>query len=157
MPIYFPATTSNHNCIDQSNSLHKCSFRFFVYHFQIELGRNMVRDRQPIHAQTVSWLSVSCLKVELRTRWRLTLCAFRFSFHSVTEDGNPWLDMSHIVTTLNKLDAGTMEKVSSPQPWLGSRVTVFSFIVLGTTNEPRWAICFSLNLRWVKTMLVRSF
>lgn len=33
-------------------------------------------------------------------------------FHTVTEDGNPWLDMSHIVMTLNKLDAGTMEKVS---------------------------------------------
>lgn len=33
------------------------------------------------------------------------------SFHTVTEDGNPWLDMSHIVSTLNKLDAGTLEKV----------------------------------------------
>lgn len=32
-------------------------------------------------------------------------------FHAVTEDGSPWLDMSHIVSTLNKLDAGTLEKV----------------------------------------------
>lgn len=35
----------------------------------------------------------------------------KIRFHTVTEDGNPWLDMSHIVSTLNKLDAGTMEKV----------------------------------------------
>lgn len=32
-------------------------------------------------------------------------------FHTVSEDGSPWLDMSHIVSTLNKLDAGTLEKV----------------------------------------------
>ena len=33
-------------------------------------------------------------------------------FHTVTENGTPWLDMSHIALSLNKLDAGTMEKVS---------------------------------------------
>ncbi|CAA9997558.1 unnamed protein product [Nesidiocoris tenuis] len=32
-------------------------------------------------------------------------------FHLVTEDGRPFLDMAHIVYTLNKLDAGTHEKV----------------------------------------------
>lgn len=34
-------------------------------------------------------------------------------FHSVSEDGRPWLDHAHIVQSLNKLDAGTMEKVNN--------------------------------------------
>lgn len=34
-----------------------------------------------------------------------------YLFHSVTEDGRPWLDHSHIVQSLNKLDAGVIEKV----------------------------------------------
>lgn len=42
-----------------------------------------------------------------------------FRFHTVTEDGNPWLDMAHIVTTLNKLDAGIMEKVRKILATLG--------------------------------------
>jgi len=32
-------------------------------------------------------------------------------FHQVTEDGQPFLDMAHVIHTLNKLDAGTQEKV----------------------------------------------
>ncbi|XP_014242241.1 PAN2-PAN3 deadenylation complex subunit PAN3 isoform X2 [Cimex lectularius] len=32
-------------------------------------------------------------------------------FHQVTEDGRPFLDMAHVVHCLNKLDAGTQEKV----------------------------------------------
>uniref|UniRef100_A0A069DZG7 PAN2-PAN3 deadenylation complex subunit PAN3 n=1 Tax=Panstrongylus megistus TaxID=65343 RepID=A0A069DZG7_9HEMI len=32
-------------------------------------------------------------------------------FHQVTEDGRPYLDMAHVVHSLNKLDAGTNEKV----------------------------------------------
>lgn len=35
-----------------------------------------------------------------------------YLFHAVTEDGLPWLDHAHIVQCLNKLDAGTMEKVN---------------------------------------------
>lgn len=35
-----------------------------------------------------------------------------YLFHSVTEDGRPWMDHAHIVQCLNRLDAGTMEKVS---------------------------------------------
>lgn len=34
-------------------------------------------------------------------------------FHQVTEDGRPYLDMAHVVHSLNKLDAGTNEKVIS--------------------------------------------
>ncbi|XP_068123104.1 PAN2-PAN3 deadenylation complex subunit PAN3 isoform X2 [Hyperolius riggenbachi] len=33
-------------------------------------------------------------------------------FHQVTEAGTPWIDLSHIVSCLNKLDAGVPEKVS---------------------------------------------
>lgn len=35
-----------------------------------------------------------------------------YLFHSVADDGRPWLDHAHIVQCLNRLDAGTMEKVS---------------------------------------------
>ncbi|XP_052452326.1 PAN2-PAN3 deadenylation complex subunit PAN3 isoform X2 [Carassius gibelio] len=33
-------------------------------------------------------------------------------FHQVTEAGTPWIDLSHIVSCLNKLDAGAPEKIS---------------------------------------------
>ncbi|XP_077480481.1 PAN2-PAN3 deadenylation complex subunit PAN3 [Stigmatopora argus] len=33
-------------------------------------------------------------------------------FHQVTESGTPWIDLSHIVSCLNKLDAGGPEKIS---------------------------------------------
>lgn len=34
-----------------------------------------------------------------------------YVFHQVTEDGNPWLDMAHIIQCLNKLDVGVPEKI----------------------------------------------
>lgn len=43
---------------------------------------------------------------------RYMLKLFRdYVFHQVTEDGRPWLEMSHIVQCLNKLDSGSLEKV----------------------------------------------
>jgi len=36
-----------------------------------------------------------------------------YLFHQVTEEGRPWLDMSHIVQTLNKLDSGSSDTVNS--------------------------------------------
>uniref|UniRef100_A0A4W3HXJ4 PAN2-PAN3 deadenylation complex subunit PAN3 n=1 Tax=Callorhinchus milii TaxID=7868 RepID=A0A4W3HXJ4_CALMI len=33
-------------------------------------------------------------------------------FHQLTEAGTPWIDLSHIVSCLNKLDAGVPEKIS---------------------------------------------
>lgn len=43
---------------------------------------------------------------------RYMLKLFRdYLFHSVNDDGTPWLDHAHIVQCLNKLDAGTLEKV----------------------------------------------
>jgi len=34
-----------------------------------------------------------------------------YVFHQVDEQGNPLLDLAHVLTCLNKLDAGTDEKV----------------------------------------------
>jgi PAB-dependent poly(A)-specific ribonuclease subunit 3 len=44
---------------------------------------------------------------------RYMLKLFRdYLFHQVTEEGRPWLDMSHIVQTLNKLDSGSADTVN---------------------------------------------
>ncbi|XP_052793703.1 PAN2-PAN3 deadenylation complex subunit pan3-like isoform X2 [Mya arenaria] len=44
---------------------------------------------------------------------RYMLKLFRdYVFHQVDETGAPWVDMSHIVMCLNKLDAGSPEKIS---------------------------------------------
>ncbi|KAK7789628.1 hypothetical protein R5R35_012326 [Gryllus longicercus] len=43
---------------------------------------------------------------------RYMLKLFRdYVFHQVTEDGSPWVDMSHVVQCLNKLDAGVSDKI----------------------------------------------
>ena len=45
---------------------------------------------------------------------RYMLKLFRdYIFHQVTSDGRPWLDMSHIVSCLNKLDTASPDKVQS--------------------------------------------
>jgi len=43
---------------------------------------------------------------------RYLLKLFRdYVFHQVTADGRPWLDLSHVIHCLNRLDAGVFEKV----------------------------------------------
>ncbi|XP_030756046.1 PAN2-PAN3 deadenylation complex subunit Pan3 [Sitophilus oryzae] len=43
---------------------------------------------------------------------RYMLKLFRdYVFHQVTEEGQPWLDMAHVVQCLNKLDSGAPEKI----------------------------------------------
>lgn len=43
---------------------------------------------------------------------RYLLKLFRdYLFHQVDADGRPWLDIGHVVATLNKLDVGSHEKV----------------------------------------------
>lgn len=43
---------------------------------------------------------------------RYMLKLFRdYVFHQVTAEGKPWLDMAHVVSCLNKLDAGSQDKV----------------------------------------------
>lgn len=88
----------NH-CDMQENELLKEMENGRLYRLLVKLGAINERD---LHMD-VTWS-------ETGNRYMLKL--FRdYLFHTVTEDGNPWLDMSHIVSTLNKLDAGTMEKV----------------------------------------------
>ncbi|CAG9799996.1 unnamed protein product [Chironomus riparius] len=88
----------NH-CDMQENELLKEMENGRLYRLLVKLGTINERD---LHMD-VTWS-------ETGNRYMLKL--FRdYLFHTVTEDGNPWLDMSHIVSTLNKLDAGTMEKV----------------------------------------------
>lgn len=44
---------------------------------------------------------------------RYILKLFRdYIFHQVDEHGGPWIDMAHMVDSLNKLDAGVMDKVT---------------------------------------------
>jgi len=43
---------------------------------------------------------------------RYMLKLFRdYVFHQVMEDGRPWLDMAHVISCLNKFDAGVSDKV----------------------------------------------
>ena len=44
--------------------------------------------------------------------YRYMLKLFRdYMFHQVMEDGRPFLDMAHVITNLNRLDAGIPDKV----------------------------------------------
>lgn len=57
---------------------------------------------------------------------RYMLKLFRdYLFHQVTEEGRPWLDMSHIVQTLNKLDSGSSDTVNHKYNFI-----MFCFICL---------------------------
>ena len=72
---------------------------------------------------------------------RYMLKLFRdYAFHQVMEDGRPWLDMSHVVACLNKLDAGVADKVC-----LMSRdeqnVLVVSYAELKNCLEQSFAEC----------------
>ncbi|KAI0012041.1 hypothetical protein F4779DRAFT_614991 [Xylariaceae sp. FL0662B] len=59
------------------------------------------------------------------TNERYTLKLFRdYVFHSVDAQGNPVVDLGHIISCLNKLDAGTEEKI-----YLTSRDNQSAFIV----------------------------
>lgn len=71
-----------------------------LYRLLVKMGS--INDR-PEFSGDASWS-------ETGDRYMLKL--FRdYLFHAVTEDGRPWLDHAHIVQSLNKLDAGTMEMV----------------------------------------------
>jgi PAB-dependent poly(A)-specific ribonuclease subunit 3 len=44
---------------------------------------------------------------------RYLLKLFRdYLFHQVTDDGRPWLDLSHVIQSMNKLDVGVREKIA---------------------------------------------
>ncbi|VDK47440.1 unnamed protein product [Anisakis simplex] len=61
---------------------------------------------------------------------RYLLKLFRdYLFHQVTEAGKPWIDMAHIISCLNKLDAGVSEKIQLVSRD-GDNVLVVSFLDL---------------------------
>lgn len=48
---------------------------------------------------------------------RYLLKLFRsYLFHQVEESGEPWIDIAHVVQTLNKLDMGSKERVRLMSP-----------------------------------------
>lgn len=47
-----------------------------------------------------------------------------YLLHAVTEDGRPWLDHAHIVQSLNKLDAGVLEKVTERRMAIADRLLI---------------------------------
>lgn len=56
--------------------------------------------------------SSKCSAFYLSILRRYMLKLFRdYVFHQVTEEGQPWIDMAHIVQCLNKLDVGVPEKI----------------------------------------------
>ncbi|GAB0094648.1 PAN2-PAN3 deadenylation complex subunit PAN3 [Sergentomyia squamirostris] len=87
-------------CDMQEDELSKEMENGRLYRLLVKLG--CINER-PEFNMDVTWS-------ETGDRYMLKL--FRdYLFHSVSEDGRPWLDHAHIVQCLNKLDAGTMEKV----------------------------------------------
>lgn len=102
----------------------KIGARFYTHLELLENHADMMEnellkemDNGRLYRLLVKLGSINERELNLDVTWsetgnRYMLKLFRdYLFHSVTEDGNPWLDMTHIVSTLNKLDAGTMEKV----------------------------------------------
>lgn len=86
-------------CDMQENELAKEMENGRLYRLLVKLG--CINERPDF--LDVTWS-------ETGDRYMLKL--FRdYLFHTVTEDGRPWLDHAHIVQCLNKLDAGVLEKV----------------------------------------------
>ncbi|XP_063596077.1 PAN2-PAN3 deadenylation complex subunit pan3-like [Penaeus indicus] len=70
--------------------------------FRLLTKLNTIVDRPELNMDT-AWC-------ETGDRYMLKL--FRdYVFHQVTDDGRPWLDLGHVVTVLNKLDAGSPDKI----------------------------------------------
>lgn len=70
--------------------------------FRILVKLSMINDRPELRLDP-TWS-------ETGDRYMLKL--FReYLFHQVTEDGTPWLDCGHVVSTLIKFDAGSPEKI----------------------------------------------
>ncbi len=79
-----------------------------------------------------------------------------YLFHMITEDGRPWLDHAHILQCLNKLDAGTTEKVTNFTlaicMWSSSNGhRKFSFIS-GELNVQRRTVRFSCYVCRIETL-----
>lgn len=70
--------------------------------FRLLVKLSMINDRPELRIDP-SWS-------ETGDRYMLKL--FReYLFHQVSEDGSPWLDMGHVISTLIKFDTGSPEKI----------------------------------------------
>ena len=56
-----------------------------------------------------------------------------YMFHQVMEDGRPFLDMAHVITNLNRLDAGIPDKV----PMFFSQSEVSPVLISGVPDVSR--------------------
>lgn len=73
----------------------------FIYNIRLKLKQFLII---PIR------LNMDASWSETGDRYMLKL--FRdYLFHSVSEDGRPWLDQAHLTHCLNQLDGGTNAKV----------------------------------------------
>lgn len=83
---------------------------------------------------------------------RYMLKLFRdYLFHQVTEDGRPWLDMSHIVQCLNKLETGSLERVSNCRKKKKSSRRNTKFFIMDvfgifSLNTRRFAVKIFMNI-----------
>lgn len=109
-------------CVDQAISAvaarafdHTANLYSNLDYMETQLAKQMECDRL---FRLVCKLATVCERNELgaesqwsETEGRYLLKLFRdFVFHQVDHSGAPWLDISHIVTCMNKLDVGSPEK-----------------------------------------------
>lgn len=74
--------------------------------FRLICKLNIILERQDLNGEQWS---------ETGDRYMLKL--FRdYVFHQMTPNGQPWIDLSHIVQCLNKFDAGSAEKICLVSP-----------------------------------------
>lgn len=97
------------NWVASTNGQSKLNWISFKFHYLVIYTSFLIYF--PKFSFATFRLNMDVTWSETGDRYMLKL--FRdYLFHSVTDDGTPWLDHAHIVQCLNKLDAGTLEKVS---------------------------------------------
>merc|ERR1711963_1381107 len=96
--------TALDNCMQRTDTL------------EMELQRDIESARM-FRLLTKLGTVVDRTELNMDTAWsetgdRYMLKLFRdYMFHQVMEDGRPFLDMAHVITNLNRLDAGIPDKV----------------------------------------------
>lgn len=105
----------------------------------------------------------NCIRLNLDVTWaetgdRYMLKLFRdHLFHTVTENGHPWLDHAHIIQCLNKLDAGTMEKVRSKSFDISVWILLIVYVsIIGSADVKRRTINSNRHLCGAQALLGAS-
>ena len=76
--------------------------------------------------------------------WLIWYFSFQFFVAQVMEDGRPFLDMAHVITSLNRLDAGIPDKVVHQLVFAQNRLhpafhwKVFRSVWCQGTNSTYW-------------------